>query len=139
MKYSPKDMLAYVEEEGLVLDFLQALQRHVKQFTIAEITDRELVKEKEEFRLRSKGCQIDVEIKDDEIITAILNELYVSAFLSRKDNSYQVHFLVHPYPTSMKGRFEEEIAKEVIHYMIINTIVTLALDTHGKIKSYIEG
>ena len=74
---------------------------------------------------------------DDEIVTAVLNGLYVSAFLSRKDDNYRVHFLVSGYPAEMKARFEEEITKEVVRYMIMSVIMACRLDREKKLKIYI--
>ena len=38
----------------------------------------------------------------------------------------------------MKTRFEEEITKDVIDYMIHGTIIALRLDTPEKVKEYIK-
>ena len=74
---------------------------------------------------------------DDEILTAAINGLYISAFISRKDDKYNVHFLVHQYPESMKAQFEEAIMNEVINYMISTTILALRLDCPEKVNQYI--
>lgn len=147
MSYSPIDILKIVKEGDNVADFFSALTKHVENYTIAEITDKEFkilnVKSKEnpektiqKYKLRSKAYNINVEITDDEIITAMLNKLYISPFISRKDDVYQVHFLVHRYPEAMKSRFEEEIANEVFDYMMLQTIVVLRLDTPEKVRTY---
>lgn len=138
MKYTPNELLQYVKDEELEFDFLNAVANHVQAYTIAELTDSQFQQEAGQWRYKSKTYAIDVPITDDEILTAVINGLYISAFLSRYEDEYQVHFLVHKYPTSMKPRFEEEITRDVIDYMIIKTIVQLKLDNHEKIKSYIN-
>ena len=75
---------------------------------------------------------------DDDIITAVLNGLYVSAFISRYKEEYNVHFLVHAYPETKKAQFEDAILKEVVRYMIMMTIVRLRLDTPQKVKDYLK-
>ena len=78
-----------------------------------------------------------IQITDDDILTAIMNGLYVSAFISRQGDAYNVHFLVHAYPENMKSQFDEEILKEVLRYMIMMTIVRLRLDTPEKVEEYL--
>ena len=79
----------------------------------------------------------NIPVTDDEIVTAVLNGLYVSAFLSRNQDKYQIHFLVSGYPVDMKCRYEEHIAKGVVKYMIMSTIVACRLDSEKKLKEYI--
>ena len=114
-----------------------ALASHVENFSIGEITDKRIEKRGEDYFLVSKAYSLDIKLTDDEILTAAMNGLYISAFISRKDDNYKLHFLVHKYPQSMKSRFEEEITKEVIDYMIQGTILALRLDTPDKIHSYL--
>ena len=85
----------------------------------------------------SKAYSLDIKLTDDEILTAAINGLYISAFISRKDDKYNVHFLVHQYPESMKAQFEEAIMNEVINYMISTTILALRLDSPEKVNQYI--
>ncbi|MEE1305029.1 MAG: hypothetical protein U0K68_07780 [Agathobacter sp.] len=139
MKYSPNQMLEHIKEKELVFDFINSLACHVKNYTIAEITDSKFEKEEEGYFYKSKNYGIDIPVTDDEILTAVINGIYVSVFLSRHDNDYRVHFLVHKYPKSMKSRFEEEIAREVIEYMIVEAVIELNIDTLGKLRSYLEG
>lgn len=136
--YMPKDIYEYIIREELEADFFSALTRCHRNFTIGEITDREFVREGEVCRLKSKTYGLNLEITDDEIVTAICNQIYVSAFISRYQDSLQVHFLVHQYPISMKSRFDEEIMKEVLLYMIMKTILTLRLDKPEKVVDYIH-
>lgn len=111
MQYTPKDILNYVYEKKLDTDFLLAIAAHTDNFSIGEITDKQIKKRGEDFYLTSKAYQLDVKLTDDEVLTAAMNGLYISAFISRKEESYQVHFLVHQYPESMKEKFEEAITK----------------------------
>lgn len=137
MSYTPKDILNYIYEKGLDSDFLLALASHKQNFSIGEITDKKIEKRDGDYYLISKSYRIDIKLTDDEILTAAINGLYISAFVSRKNNQYNVHFLVHRYPESMKSKFEDEITKDVIDYMIHGTIMALRLDTPEKIDDYI--
>lgn len=137
MSYTPRDILAYVYEKHMEDEFLLALASHVENFSIGEITDKKIEKRGEDYFLVSKAYALDIKLTDDEILTAAMNGLYISAFISRKEDNYKLHFLVHKYPQSMKSRFEEEITKEVIDYMIQGTILALRLDTLDKIHSYL--
>lgn len=96
-----------------------------------------LEKRGEDFYLISGAYHLDIKITDDEVMTAAINGLYISAFISRKDDNYRVHFLVHQYPDQMKARFEEEITKDVVDYMIYGTIMALRLDTPEKVNAYL--
>ena len=137
MSYTPRDILEYVYEKHLEDEFLLALASHVENFSIGEITDKKIEKRGEDYFLVSKAYALDIKLIDDEILTAAMNGLYISAFISRKEENYKLHFLVHKYPQSMKPRFEEEITKEVIDYMIQGTILALRLDTPDNIHSYL--
>ncbi len=136
MGYSPRDILNYVYEKELDTDFLLAIASHKQNFSIGEITDRKIEKRGQDYYLVSKSYKLDIKLTDDEILTAAMNGLYISAFISRKDEQYNVHFLVHRYPDSMKSKFEEEITKEVVDYMIGGTIMALRLDTPQKVDEY---
>lgn len=138
MQYTPKDILNYVYEKKLDTDFLFAIAAHMDNFSIGEITDKQIKKRGEDFYLTSKAYQLDVKLTDDEVLTAAINGLYISVFISRKDDNYRVHFLVHQYPESMKEKFEEAITKDVIDYMIYGTIMALRLDTPEKIQAYLN-
>lgn len=138
MSYTLRDILAYVYENHLEDEFLLALASHVENFSIGEITDKRIEKRGEDYFLVSKAYSFDIKLTDDEILTAAMNGLYISAFISRKEDNYKLHFLVHKYPQSMKSRFEEEITKEVIDYMIQGTILALRLDTPEKIERYVK-
>ena len=137
MSYTPKDILKYVYDNELDTDFILALTNHVQNFSIGEITDKQIKKRGDDYYFVSKSYSLDMKITDDEILTAAINGLYISAFISRKEDKYNIHFLVHQYPESMKSQFENQITQEVIHYMIQGTIIALRLDTPAKIKEYI--
>lgn len=117
MQYTPRDILNYVYEKELDTQFFLATANHVQDFSIGEITDKKIEKRGEDFYLVSKSYHLDIKITDDEVMTAAINGLYISAFISRKDDNYRVHFLVHQYPDQMKARFEEEITKDVVDYI----------------------
>lgn len=138
-KYMPRDILNYVIEQEKESDFMISMTRHVGGYSIGEIVDKEFVEKNGKFRFRSKGYEINVELQDEDVITAVLNKLYVSAFISRQGEVFQAHFLVHQYPESMKERFEEVICKEVIQYMILKTIIALRLDNYDKVENYLKG
>ncbi len=138
MRYTPRDILNYVYDNNLECDFLLALANYVQNFSIGEITDKQIERRGEDFYLISQSYSINMKLPDDEILTAAINGLYISAFVSRKEDTYNIHFLVHQYPESMKSRFEEEITKDVIDYMIYGTITALRLDTPDKIDKYIK-
>ena len=137
MQYTPRDILNYVYEKELDTQFLLATANHVQDFSIGEITDKKIEKRGEDFYLVSKSYHLDIKITDDEVLTAAINGLYISAFISRKDDNYRVHFLVHQYPDQMKARFEEKITKDVVDYMIYGTIMALRLDTPEKVNAYL--
>lgn len=137
MNYTPRDILNYIYTNKLDTDFLFALTNHVQNFSIGEITDKQIVKRGDDYYLVSQSYSLDIKLTDDEILTAAINGLYISAFISRKDDKYNVHFLVHQYPESMKSQFEEEITTDVINYMISGTILALRLDSPEKINQYI--
>lgn len=138
MGYSPRDIVNYIMEKEYESNFLTSLALHKGNYSIAELADKRFRIKEDGCRFQCKGYDIDVMIEDDEIITAVKNKMYITPFLSRKDNQYQVHFLVHQYPEEYKARFEDEIAKEVVDYMIIKSVIALRLDTPEKVEEYIS-
>ena len=138
MQYTPGDILNYVYEKELDTQFLLVTANHVQDFSIGErLRIRRLKNVGKIFYLVSKSYHLDIKITDDEVLTAAINGLYISAFISRKDDNYRVHFLVHQYPDQMKARFEEEITKDVVDYMIYGTIMALRLDAPEKVNAYL--
>ena len=133
---TPYDSLEYVYSNNLTDAFLLSLAKCKGQYSIGEIPDKVFKEHSGKVRFLSKSANINVAVDDDDVVTAVLNKLYVSAFISRNQDKYQIHFLVHKYPEAMKPNFEEEILQEVIRYMILHTIVALRLDTEEKIQKY---
>ncbi|MGN0161485.1 MAG: hypothetical protein ACI4AQ_08875 [Lachnospiraceae bacterium] len=138
MGYTPGDIVKYIIENEMEANFMVSLANHVRGYSIGEIADKEFIECNGKYRFRSKAYEVDVEITDEDIIVALMNKLYVSALISRKENRFELHFLVSPYPESMKGRFEEEILKQVIQYMILKTVIALRLDTPQKVEEYVK-
>lgn len=108
-----------------------------KKYSIAEIADAVFSTQGGTCRMESKQYRLNLNIEDGDIVTAPQNHLLITAFISRHEEQYQIHFPVHRYPAAMKARFEEEIAREVVRYMILKTIVALRLDTWKKVDEYI--
>lgn len=138
MNYTPRQIVDFIFEENLEADFLATMQLHKCDFSIGEIPDKKFLLKDGKCFFKSKMYEINTEISDEDIITAVHNGLYVSAFISRKSQKYNVHFLVHEYPSSMKERFEDEITRDVVRYMITATVVALRLDSKEKVKDYIK-
>lgn len=138
MGYTPKDIYNYIVENDLIAAFMVSLTLHKQDFTIAEITDAKYRKKDDGYYLTAPSYKINIKLEDDDVLTALMNKLYVSSFISKYNNQYNVHFLVHTYPTSMKAQFDEQILDEVVRYMIMNTIIRLRLDTPEKIDKYIK-
>lgn len=136
---TPQDIYNYVVRSGKESEFLTAIMLQTRQYSISEIADAVFLIEDGICRLQSKQYRLNLEIPDEDIAVAVHNRLYVTAFISRHEEQYQVHFLVHQYPAAMKAQFEEQIAREVVRYMILKTIVALRLTTWKKVDEYIGG
>jgi len=134
--YSPRDILLYVVEEKLEADFLTAIMMHKQDFSIAEIADRELWIVEGKCYLKAESYGLNLEVTDEEIIAAVKAKMYVSVFLAKYEDNRQLHFFVHRCPIAKKAENEEQIAEEVVQYMIFKTILTLRLDTPDKVKEY---
>ena len=134
---TPRDILNYIFSNGKEIKFMNAISKHINGYSIGEITDREYVKTEAGFKLKSKSYSINLDITDDGVLTALHNGLYVSSFISRHKDTYQVHFLCHQYPTRMKDKFDEQILEEVLQYMALKTVIALRLDTEEKVEEYI--
>ena len=74
MAYTPNDIYDYIIENDRESEFLQAITLHKQNFSIGEITDRRfLVKEDKTVKFISKMYKINIQITDDDIITAVMN------------------------------------------------------------------
>ena len=134
---TPKECYDYIVKNEMETAIIGAMMQQTDNYSIAEIADARFHNREGKISFTSAGYKINIEVTDDEIVTAVLNGLYVSAFLSRKDDNYRVHFSVSGYPAEMKARFEEEITKEVVRYMIMSVIMACRLDSEKKLKIYI--
>lgn len=137
MKLTPVDILNYVINNDLEYMFMNALAYHKQGYSIGEITDRKYIIKDEICRIKSESYSINVPITDDEICAALRCGMYVSAFICRYNDNYQLHFFVHKNLASEKSEYDEDITKEVVQYMIIRTIIALKLDSYEKINEYI--
>ena len=139
---SPDEAYEYIVSNNLETDILSSMMAHTMDYSIAEIADGRFKvaddAEGSNVTFVSDGYKINVPVVDDEIVTAVLNGLYISAFISRKADNYNVHFLVSGYPVGMKSMFEEEIARNVVRYMILSTVVACGLSSEDKIRNYIK-
>ena len=140
MNYSPKDILKYVIDNEKEADFLVANAMHKRGYSIGEITDARFVCHEEGYYLRSKSYDINLLIEDEDIAGALKKDMLVSAFICRKDNSYQVRFLVHRFSKeeASSEANADEIARTVVQFMIIRTVIALRLDSPQKIDEYIS-
>lgn len=137
MNYTPVDILNHVKSSGLEYKFMNALAYYKMGYSIGEITDREYIVKDNVCRMKSPSFSLNLKLDDEEIVAALKADMYVSAFICRKDNDYSVHFLVHKCRNSEKSDNEEAIAQEVVDYMILRTIVALRLDSYKKVDEYI--
>ena len=128
---TPKECYDYIVKNEMETAIIGAMMQQTDNYSIAEIADARFHNREGKISFTSAGYKINIEV------TEVLNGLYVSAFLSRKDDNYRVHFLVSGYPAEMKARFEEEITKEVVRYMIMSVIMACRLDSEKKLKIYI--
>ncbi len=137
MKYTPDDIYNYIIKNQLESSFLSSLVSYKQNFSIAEITDARFKARENNCRLFSTSYSLNIKIEDDEIIAALMTNMYVSAFISRFGDTYNVHFLTHPCTVDDKSLHEDKILQRVIRYMIMSTIVTLRLDDPAKVDAYI--
>ena len=137
MAFTPIDILDYVIDNEKEADFLVAITMHKKGYSIGEITDQKFITKDDKLFIRSKTYNIYQEVNDMDIIVAEKAGKYISAFLSRYNDMYQLHFLVHDCMAEDKERYEDDIAKRVVQYMILKTIKQLRLDTPKKVEEYI--
>lgn len=135
---TPQDIYNYVVRSGKESDFLTAVLLHKQGYSIGEIPDAEFCTESG-CCLISRQYGLNLEIGDEEIAAAVRSGRYVTAFLSRQGERYQLHFLTHPYPAAEKAAYEEPIAREVVRYMILKTVIALRLTTPEKVDEYLAG
>lgn len=135
---TPMDIYNYVVQSGKEADFLSAIVLQKQNYSIAEIGDTVFSTEEDGCRLKSRQYRLNLPVQDEDIVAAVRNGQYITAFLSRQGDNYQVHFLVHRYPAAEKAAFEEAITQEVVRYMILKTIVALRLTTWRKVDEYLE-
>lgn len=136
---TPLDIYNYILRTGKESDFLSAILLQKQGYSIGEIPDAVFEVSESVCRLKSRQYWLDLEIGDEEISAAVRNGSYVTAFLSRQGDNYQLHFLTHPYPAAEKPAFEEPIVREVVRYMILKTVIALRLTTWKKVDEYLAG
>ena len=138
MSYSPVDILDYVLENDKDADFFVAISLHKYGYSIGEIPDLKLEWTDEKLYLKSDAYNLSQPVADMDIMIASKSGKYISAFISRFNNTYQIHFLVHEYFKEEKSKYEEEIANRVVQYMILKAIKQLRLDSPEKVDNYIK-
>ena len=138
MAYTPIEILDYVIDNGKEAEFLVANSMHKQGYSISEIPDIKYVWNDTRLRIFSKSYNINEIITDPEIMIASKSGKYISTFISRYHDDYQVHFLVHDCMEADKAANEEEITMRVIQYMILKTIKQLRLDAPYKVDDYLK-
>lgn len=138
MSYSPVDILDYVLENDKDADFFVAISLHKYGYSIGEIPDLQLEWTDEKLYLKSDAYNLSQPVADMDIMIASKSGKYISAFISRFNDTYQIHFLVHECLSSDKANHEDEIANRVVQYMILKTIKQLRLDTPEKVDAYLK-
>jgi len=136
---TPKDIYDHVVSAGKEADFLTAIAMHRRNYSIAELPDAVFDPAEGALRLRSKLYKLDIPIEDSDIAGAAEKGQYISAFLCRHEEQYQLHFLVHPWAASEKAAHEEELTRNVVQFMILRAIITLRLTTWRKVDEYLAG
>lgn len=138
MAYTPIDILDYVLDNNKDADFMLAMSMHKMGYSIGEIPDATYTWKDDNMFIRSKAYSLEREVADMDIMIANKAGKYISSFISRFGDSYQIHFLVHDYMAEDKSAHEEEIAERVVQYMILKTIKQLRLDTPEKVESFMK-
>lgn len=137
MQYTPYDIFDYIKDNNYDSDFMLAIFNHRNGYSIGEITDSKYVKKAKGWYIHSDSYHLNIQIMDSDVIQALDEELYISTFISRFQDDYNVHFLVHKYPKKLKANYDELILQEVVRYMIMMTIVKLHLNTPQKVEDYL--
>ena len=135
--YTPIDILDYVIDNEKEADFMMALSLHKYGYSIAEIADASLVWKKDTLCIESEMYKLEQSVNDFDIMVASKSGKYISSFISRFNDIYQLHFLVHECLMDEKASNEDEIAMRVVQYMILKTIKQLRLDSIDKVEKYI--
>lgn len=136
MAYTPIDILDYILDNNKDADFMLAMSMHKMGYSIGEIPDAKFEWKDEQMSIHSEVYRLQREVGDMDIMIANKAGKYISTFISRFDESYQIHFLVHDYMVEEKSEHEEEIAERVVQYMILKTIKQLRLDTPQKVDTF---
>ena len=138
MQYRPVDILDYVLDNNKDADFMLAMSMHKFGYSIGEITDVKFRFKDEKLHILSSAYKLDREVADPDIVFAVMGGQYVSAFISRYEEQYEIHFMMHDCTVQQKAEHEEEIAERVVQYMILKTITKLRLDTPKKVDDFIK-
>ena len=81
---TPKECYDYIVKNELETAVIGAMMQQTDNYSIAEIADARFHNREGKISFTSAGYKINIEVTDDEIVTAVLNGLYVSAFLIKK-------------------------------------------------------
>jgi len=138
MGYTPIEILDYVLDNNKDADFMLAMSMHKGGYSIGEIPDVKFKWKDDTLRVTSAAYKLDREVSDIDIMIASKAGKYISAFISRYNDDYQMHFLVHECMAEEKPHHEEEIAERVVQYMILKTIKQLRLDSPAKVDSFLK-
>ena len=104
---TPTDCYNYIIENDLEMPVLGAMMNHVGGYSIAEIADGRFHNSDGAVSFSSQGYKINIPVTDDEIVTAVLNGLYVSAFLSRNQDI--------PIQENVSGTYPDFLIKMHLH------------------------
>ena len=126
MNYSPVDILDYVLSNDKDADFMLSISLHKQGYSIGEIPDLKLVWINDQLIMKSNAYNLEQTVADMDIMIASKSGKYISAFISRYSENYQIHFLVHECLLDEKPKFEDDIANRVVQYMILKTIKQFA-------------
>lgn len=138
MGYTPVEILDYVIDNEKEADFMVSMTMHKYGYSIGEITDVIFKWKDDHLKMISKAYKLNQIIDDPDIVIAAQAGKYISSFISRYNDAYQIHFLVHDCMKEDKEKYDDEITKRVIQYMIFKTIKQLRLDTPEKVDSYLK-
>lgn len=138
MAYTPVDILDYILDNNRDADFMLAMSMHKMGYSIGEIPDVKFEWNDDKMSILSDAYRLQREVADMDIMVANRAGKYISTFISRFGEMYQIHFLVHDYMVEEKSAHEEEIAERVVQYMILKTIKQLRLDTPEKAEQFMK-